>query len=119
VRISYQSIGSGAGVEQFIQGTVDFAASDVAITDEQASVKRGDHATDDRRFDSASLQPTQCASWFEATTESLHRYLPGEYQELNDPRIAAANPGVNLPDLPIRAYTALTAVEPRLFSRST
>jgi len=40
VRISYQSIG-GAGVEQFIQGTVDFAASDVAITDEQAdSVKR-------------------------------------------------------------------------------
>jgi len=67
VRISYQSIGSGAGVEQFIQGTVDFAASDV-ITDEQAAkVERGDHATDDRRFDSAGLQPAQCANWLEAT----------------------------------------------------
>jgi len=39
VRISYQSIGSGAGVEQFIQGTVDF--SDVAITDEQAARLKG------------------------------------------------------------------------------
>lgn len=42
VRISYQSIGSGAGIEQFTQGTVDFAASDVAITKEQAAkVERG------------------------------------------------------------------------------
>jgi len=39
--ISYQSIGSGAGVEQFIQGTVDFAASDVAM-DEQAAKKGRD-----------------------------------------------------------------------------
>ncbi len=42
VRISYQSVGSGAGVQQFTKGTVDFAASDVAITPKEAAqVERG------------------------------------------------------------------------------
>jgi len=40
--INYQSTGSGAGVEQFIQGTIDFGASDVAMSDEDmARVSRG------------------------------------------------------------------------------
>jgi phosphate transport system substrate-binding protein len=37
VQISYQSVGSGAGVEQFTQGIVDFGASDVAMTDEEVA----------------------------------------------------------------------------------
>jgi len=41
-RVNYQSVGSGAGVRQFIAGTVDFAASDEPIkTAEAAKVKRG------------------------------------------------------------------------------
>ena len=41
-RVNYQSVGSGAGVRQFIAGTVNFGASDEAITAEEASkVKRG------------------------------------------------------------------------------
>jgi len=47
-------------------------------------------------------QPAQCANWLEATTESIHRYLPGENQELERPQNCTANPGVNLPSLPIR-----------------
>jgi len=34
-QINYQSIGSGAGIQQLTQGTVDFGASDVPMTDEQ------------------------------------------------------------------------------------
>jgi len=41
-RVNYQSVGSGAGVRQYIAGTVDFGASDEAITAaEAARVKRG------------------------------------------------------------------------------
>lgn len=42
VQVNYQSVGSGAGVKQFIQETVDFGASDVAIKDdEMKKVSRG------------------------------------------------------------------------------
>jgi phosphate transport system substrate-binding protein len=42
VQVNYQSVGSGAGVKQFLQETVDFGASDVAIKDdEMKKVSRG------------------------------------------------------------------------------
>ena len=41
-KVNYQSVGSGAGVRQFVAGTVDFAASDESISSKDASkVKRG------------------------------------------------------------------------------
>jgi len=41
-QVNYQSVGSGAGVRQFIAGTVDFGASDVPMkADETAQVNRG------------------------------------------------------------------------------
>jgi len=41
-RVNYQSVGSGAGIRQFVAGTVDFAASDEPIKpSEAAKVKRG------------------------------------------------------------------------------
>lgn len=41
-RVNYQSVGSGAGIRQFVAGTVDFAASDEPIkAKEAAKVKRG------------------------------------------------------------------------------
>jgi phosphate transport system substrate-binding protein len=41
--VSYQSVGSGAGVSQFTAGTVDFGADDVLLTpaEEQAAVAKG------------------------------------------------------------------------------
>jgi phosphate transport system substrate-binding protein len=42
VRVNYQSVGSGAGVRQYVAGTVDFGATDEPIKDaEAAKVKRG------------------------------------------------------------------------------
>ena len=35
VRVDYQSVGSGAGIKQFTNKTVDFGASDAAMTDEE------------------------------------------------------------------------------------
>ena len=41
-KVNYQSVGSGAGVRQYVRGTVDFGASDEPIKDsEAAKVKRG------------------------------------------------------------------------------
>ncbi len=104
VRISYQSIGSGAGVEQFIQGTVDFAASDVAITDKQvAKVKRGAIALP---MTAGSIvlayNLPNVENGLKLPRAIYTDILLGKIKNWNDPRIAAANPGVNLPSLPIR-----------------
>src|SRR5229473_4351207 len=41
LQINYQSIGSGGGIKQLTEGTVDFGASDLPMTDEQlAAVKK-------------------------------------------------------------------------------
>lgn len=103
-RISYQSIGSGAGVEQFTQGTVDFAASDVAITDEQAAeIERG--------VITLPMTAGSIVLAYNLPNAQTGLKLPravytdiflGKINSWNDPRIAAANPGVNLPSLPIR-----------------
>lgn len=104
IRVSYQSVGSGAGVEQFTQGTVDFGASDTGMTQEEiAKVKRG----------VVLLPMTAGAVVLGYNLPNLENSirLPrevysdiflGEITNWNDPRIAAANPGVNLPNLPIR-----------------
>ena len=57
VRISYQSVGSGAGVRNLINRTVDFGAGDAAMTDgDGRGERRRGRAPDDRRGDPAGLQ---------------------------------------------------------------
>lgn len=104
VRISYQSIGSGAGIEQFTQGTVDFAASDVAITKEQAAkVERGAIAlplTAGSIVLAYNLSNVQ--QQIKLPRETYCDIFLGEVENWNAPAIAKANPGVNLPNQPIR-----------------
>ncbi len=103
VQISYQSIGSGAGIEQFTNGTVDFAASDVAMTPEEiAKVERG-----------VVLLPMTAGSIvvaYNIPNVKTGLRLPrdvytdiflGNIKNWNDARIAKANENVKLPDLPI------------------
>ncbi|MFB2937348.1 phosphate ABC transporter substrate-binding protein PstS [Aerosakkonemataceae cyanobacterium BLCC-F154] len=102
-RINYQSVGSGAGVQQFINRTVDFGASDVAMTDEELAKVQG----------GALMLPVTAGGIVLAykipgveTGLKLPRdvYVDiflGNIKTWNDPKIAAANPGVNLPNLPI------------------
>ncbi len=103
VQVSYQPVGSGAGVQQFTQGTVDFGASDVAMTDaELAKVQKG-----------VVLLPMTAGgivlaynlpnvkSGLKLSREVYPAIFLGQIKTWNDPKIAQANPGVTLPNLPI------------------
>ena len=99
VQVSYQSVGSGAGVEQFTRGTVDFGASDVAMKDEEISkVEKG-----------VVLLPMTAGSIVLAynlpgidelklSRETYVDILLGKITKWNDKAIAKDNPGVNLPN---------------------
>ncbi|MGK7873394.1 MAG: phosphate ABC transporter substrate-binding protein PstS [Xenococcaceae cyanobacterium] len=103
IQVNYQSIGSGAGVEQFTAKTVDFGASDVAMTDDEiAKVDRG-----------VLLLPMtagsivlaynlpEVESGLKLTQEAYVGIFMGKITKWNDPKIAKANPNVKLPDKPI------------------
>jgi phosphate transport system substrate-binding protein len=102
IQVNYQSVGSGAGVKQFTQGTVDFGASDAAMSDEEmAKVAQG-----------VVLLPVTAGSIVVAynlpgvkdiklSREALAGIFLGKVAKWNDPVIAKANEGVKLPDLPI------------------
>lgn len=103
LRVDYQSVGSGAGVKQFTAGTVDFGASDVAMTDEEIqAVSRGVHLLP---MTAGSIVLAYNVPGVETglklSREAYTDILLGKIKTWNDPKIAEANPGVNLPDLPI------------------
>ncbi len=103
VRISYQPIGSAAGIQQFVAGTVDFGASEITLTPaEVAQVKRG-----------VVFLPTAAGTiavvynlpgvktGLKLSRQVLPAIFLGQITRWNDPKITALNPGVTLPDLPI------------------
>lgn len=103
LQVNYQPTGSAAGIQQLISGTVDFGASDVAMTDdEMAQVESG-----------VVLVPMTAGvvaiaynlpgldSGLKLTRQVLADIFLGKVEQWNDPAIAAANPELTLPDLPI------------------
>ena len=100
VRINYQSIGSGGGIRQFTEGTVDFGATDGPMTDEQIAAVHGDvlHVPTVlgavvATYNLPSLG--QAALRFDGA--SLADIFLGRITKWNDPRLRALNPGVALP----------------------
>ena len=99
VQVTYQSVGSGAGVEQFTQGTVDFGASDVAMKDEEIEqIERG-----------VAMLPMTAGSIVLAynlpdvpelrlSRQVYTDVLLGNITKWNDPAIAELNPDANLPN---------------------
>ena len=105
IKINYQPIGSGGGIRQVSDGTVDFGASDGPMSDQQLS--------------DAKVKVTHIPTVLGAVVPIYN--LPGVSQELNfagdviadiylgkitkwsDPRIAKDNPGVKFPDKPVLA----------------
>ena len=103
VLVDYQAKGSGAGIKDFINKTVDFAASDAAMTDEEmAQVKDG-----------VQLLPMTAGTivlgynlpgnpkGLKLSREVYPKIFNAEIKKWNDPLIVKDNPGVNLPDLDI------------------
>ncbi|AUT03786.1 phosphate ABC transporter substrate-binding protein PstS [Nostoc sp. CENA543] len=104
LQVNYQSVGSGAGVEQFTKGTVDFGASDVAMKDEEIQKVSTDKGVILLPMTAGSI--VLAYNLPDVGELKLPRavyvdILLGNIKNWNDPKIAAANPEAKLPDQPI------------------
>jgi phosphate transport system substrate-binding protein len=103
VRINYQSLGSGAGIRQTIAGTIDFGASDSPMSDEQLSAcpTKVLHIPTVLGAVVPAYNISGVKQDLRFTPELLAGIFLGKIDNWNDPAIAAINPGVKFPDLPI------------------
>lgn len=106
-QVTYDPVGSGAGREQFLAGGVKFAGSDAALTEEElaqsAQTCQGGSAFDLPVY----ISPIAVVFHLEGVDElqlspaTIAGIFAGTITTWNDPKIAADNPGVTLPDTPI------------------
>jgi phosphate transport system substrate-binding protein len=100
IQINYQSIGSGGGIRQLTEGTVDFGASDMPMTDDQLSKLTKFKVL---HFPTVlgGLVPTYNvagAAALKFSGETLAGIYLGNIKKWNDPALKKDNPGVNLPN---------------------
>lgn len=99
VQVTYQSVGSGAGVEQFTQKTVDFGASDVAMTDEEiAAVDQGVVLLPMTAGSIVLAYNLPGVEGLQLSRQVYTDILLGKITKWNDPAITAINPNLQLPD---------------------
>jgi phosphate transport system substrate-binding protein len=100
VKINYQSIGSGGGIKQVTEGTVDFGASDAIMTDEQISQAKV------KVFALPTVLGAVVPIYnvpgiskpLNFSGDVIADIYLGTIKSWNDARIAKDNPGVNLPN---------------------
>lgn len=102
VRVNYQSIGSGGGIRQITERTVDFGATDMPLKPEQLEEKKL------LQFPAVIGGVVLSYNIPEVTEgklvldgETLCKIFLGEIKNWNDPKIKALNPKLNLPEKPI------------------
>lgn len=104
VQINYQSIGSGGGIKQVIEGTVDFGASDGPMSDAQLAEAKKKQGTDVLHIPTVlgavvvTYNVPSAGPGLKLTPEAVSGIFLGEITKWNDQRIASSNPGKNLPD---------------------
>jgi phosphate transport system substrate-binding protein len=105
VQINYQSIGSGAGIQQVKAGTVDFGASDAALSDAQLKdmPRRVVHFPTVAGAVVLAYNLPGSGRPLQLTPEILAGIYLGKITTWNDKRIVAANPGARMPAVPILA----------------
>lgn len=102
VQVNYQSVGSGAGVKQFTQGTVDFGASDAAMTDEEiGKVSQGVVMIPATAGSIVVAYNLPDVKDLKLSREALAGIFLGKITSWDDAAIAKTNEGVKLPSLPI------------------
>jgi len=102
VTVDYQSKGSGAGIQDLINGVVDFAASDAAMTDEQiAEVDQGVVLLPMTAGEIVLAYNLEGVDALRLPRDVYPEIFLGNITNWNDEAIQAANPDVELPDLPI------------------
>ena len=103
LQINYQSIGSGGGIKQVTEGTVDFGATDGPMNDEQLKAYQDKHGSGILHFPTVlgAVVPTYNIPGVTAelnfTPDALAGIFLGKITKWNDPAIADANKGVKLP----------------------
>jgi phosphate transport system substrate-binding protein len=103
LKVNYQSIGSGGGILQLTNKTVDFGASDAALNEEQT-----------QKMGAPVLHIPMCSGavvisynlpgqkdTLQFTPALLADIFLGKIKKWNDSKIASVNKGVSLPDMPV------------------
>ncbi len=104
VQVNYQPVGSGQGIKDFTAGLTDFGASDAAMNDKEiAAVKTGGVLLLPMTAGSIviSYNLPGVTKPIQLPRDVYPAIFDGEITKWSDPKIAAANPGVSIPDLPI------------------
>ncbi|MFB2646228.1 phosphate ABC transporter substrate-binding protein PstS [Raphidiopsis sp. BLCC-F218] len=103
LKVNYQGIGSGGGIRQFIAGTVDFGASDAAMKDDEiGKVKNGVILVPTAGGAVSVVYNLPGVNKLRLSRKTLPDIFSGKITNWNDQQIKADNPGVNLPDQPIK-----------------
>src|SRR5213075_211977 len=100
VKLNYQSIGSGGGIRQFSDGTVDFGATDAPMTDSAIAAIGGNvlHIPTVLGAVVAAYTLPDVSQPIRITPDVLADIFLGKVTKWNDARLASINPGVNLPN---------------------
>ena len=102
IGLNYQAIGSGGGIKQIKAKTVDFGASDKPLkAEDQAAAGLFQFPTVMGGVVPVINVPGLAPGQIRLTGTLLADIYLGNVSKWNDPRIAAYNHGVNLPNLPI------------------
>ena len=99
VKINYQSIGSGGGIRQLTEGTVDFGASDAPMTDEELAKTKGPvlHVPTVLGAVVITYNVPGVTQPLKLSGDVIADLFLGKLTKWNDPRIKSLNPGVSLP----------------------
>ena len=101
VKINYQSIGSGGGIRQLSEGTVDFGASDSPMSDDEMSKAKGGpilHIPTVLGADVITYNLPGVTAGLKLTSAVIADIFMGRVKKWNDTRIATLNAGVSLPN---------------------
>ncbi|MEH2068417.1 MAG: phosphate ABC transporter substrate-binding protein PstS [Nostoc sp.] len=103
LKINYQAIGSGGGIRQVTAGTVDFGGSDAAMKDDEiAKVKNGVILVPTAGGAVSVVYNLPGVNNLKLSRNTLPGIFSGQITNWNDAKIKADNPGVNLPNQPIK-----------------
>ncbi len=104
LKVNYQSIGSGGGIQQLTSKTVDFGASDAPLNGKQDSALSAPaiHIPITAGAVVLSYNLPDFKDTLNLSPDVLAKIFLGEIKKWNDPKIAAINKGVKLPSLDIQ-----------------
>jgi phosphate transport system substrate-binding protein len=104
VQINYQAIGSGGGIKQVTEGTVDFGASDGPMTDDQLKEAKDKRGTDILHIPTVmggivlSYNLSSVSTKLKLDGKAVADIFLGKITKWDDAQIKKLNPGVSLPD---------------------